>query len=1077
MPVGSKLIALLSTSFPLRPSFVFRLARYSRPTFGALSHASVFHGRIHSVFNRPKLGFWSGVVNQFHSEAVINEGCGEAATSFSDSKNSHPWPEWSKLADLLVEKGYSDRCMASGDDDDSFSVEENLPEKFLKAAEACLGFARDRPDVLRLLAKKNMETIVLNGSPFLFKNGENSARRMKLFLSCEGSNELELERAQTIDIMRYLLSYAYGPLSSSHDNSLKSDEHVEQSVRKLLCELFNLSGTVWKPKSVDATLTELPLSNDQLSGHPGQYIETKTADWINPKFNRTLLAALAALPKASSSRFLLLGNSLTVVQELQQINLAVLHLREAFLAVQDPSDLAKLLSRFSWALTGCCPGNFSKTSCCPALQKTPNCCSEGSSSLSRGSGDLKSAVHAVVDAVQKPQFAVQGNQSKGACCPPSRDHQIVVLIQLSVVCCCPLLLKPPTTTPELRVFFLLGRSSAASESQQNASCNFTDKEYGNSIFNQKQGPEVTLPSQTGRISTPIGPFIENSAQPSTSGLDKNVESWNRVQTSSISNAQISNESNAVYGSTNSSEPPSHLGNNFNNYYGGYTGKPIQPSGNLWTKSGASYGGSTAKSSPPPGNSWNEQHSTSYKGYDVNTSQISSNSSSNSSTSYGGSTASLSQPPNNSWNNYNTSFAGYSVNSAQPSSTVWSNSSTPYGGSIVNPSQPPPRDLWSNYNSANSTQPSSNSWSNSNISSAESTPNSAQPPSGHQGNYTARYDGYSNASQTGFTSNSSQPPSGYLGNCSTRYDGHSNASQTGFTSNSSQPPSNSWNTYNTSPGGFNEQLKQPSSNSYGASTAYSPQTPNNSWNKYDTTYGENVMKSTQPSSNSWNNSNTSFGWPTTNSSHPPSNSWNNHNTNTANSTEPSTSLRNSSNSHVGYSADSFHSYPANSNQPSSYSWNNNSTSFPGASANPPLLSSSTWNNSREGFSSGFPQANNGLPAQAHSLNGGVNGNYGYSGKSLEGSCVKEPDPLDMSEEAKAERWFRRAAQIKDISELSQIPDEDFPQIMPMRKGVNRFVVSKRKTPLERRLASQQYKRSLPVVSSEPETDPTAGEKEN
>ncbi|CAK9146679.1 unnamed protein product [Ilex paraguariensis] len=92
--------------------------------------------------------------------------------------------------------------------------------------------------------------------------------------------------------------------------------------------------------------------------------------------------------------------------------------------------------------------------------------------------------------------------------------------------------------------------------------------------------------------------------------------------------------------------------------------------------------------------------------------------------------------------------------------------------------------------------------------------------------------------------------------------------------------------------------------------------------------------------------------------------------------------------------------------------------------------------------------------------------GWTGKSLEGSAVKESNPLDMSEEAKAERWFRRVAQIKDISELSQIPDEDFPSIMPMRKGVNRFVVSKRKTPLERRLTSPQYRRNLPIVSSDP-----------
>ncbi|URE18806.1 hypothetical protein MUK42_03513 [Musa troglodytarum] len=94
---------------------------------------------------------------------------------------------------------------------------------------------------------------------------------------------------------------------------------------------------------------------------------------------------------------------------------------------------------------------------------------------------------------------------------------------------------------------------------------------------------------------------------------------------------------------------------------------------------------------------------------------------------------------------------------------------------------------------------------------------------------------------------------------------------------------------------------------------------------------------------------------------------------------------------------------------------------------------------------------------------------FSGKSLEGSAVTEPDPLDMSEEAKAARWFRRAARIKDISELSNIPDEDFPEIMPMRKGVNRFVVSKRKTPLERRLTSPRYRRSLPIGRSEPDED--------
>ncbi|KAJ4882588.1 hypothetical protein Rs2_32681 [Raphanus sativus] len=91
----------------------------------------------------------------------------------------------------------------------------------------------------------------------------------------------------------------------------------------------------------------------------------------------------------------------------------------------------------------------------------------------------------------------------------------------------------------------------------------------------------------------------------------------------------------------------------------------------------------------------------------------------------------------------------------------------------------------------------------------------------------------------------------------------------------------------------------------------------------------------------------------------------------------------------------------------------------------------------------------------------------NGKSLEGSLVKELDMLDMSEEAKAERCFKRVAEIKNISELSHIPDEDFPSIMPMRRGVNRFVVSKRKTPLQPRLASQrQHRDPLPFTYSNP-----------
>lgn len=48
-------------------------------------------------------------------------------------------------------RGYSDRrdSAAAADDDDSFLDHKGLSEEFVKAAEACLAFARDRPDLLR----------------------------------------------------------------------------------------------------------------------------------------------------------------------------------------------------------------------------------------------------------------------------------------------------------------------------------------------------------------------------------------------------------------------------------------------------------------------------------------------------------------------------------------------------------------------------------------------------------------------------------------------------------------------------------------------------------------------------------------------------------------------------------------------------------------------------------------------------------------------------------------------------------------------------------------------------------------
>ncbi|CAK9150176.1 unnamed protein product, partial [Ilex paraguariensis] len=64
------------------------------------------------------------------------------------------------------------------------------------------------------------------------------------------------------------------------------------------------------------------------------------------------------------------------------------------------------------------------------------------------------------------------------------------------------------------------------------------------------------------------------------------------------------------------------------------------------------------------------------------------------------------------------------------------------------------------------------------------------------------------------------------------------------------------------------------------------------------------------------------------------------------------------------------------------------------------------------------------------------------------------------EEKAQRWLSTVSQMDKASDLSSVAaDADFPEIMPLRKGENRFVVSTRKTPLERRMANSQYQRNL------------------
>lgn len=89
---------------------------------------------------------------------------------------------------------------------------------------------------------------------------------------------------QTIDIMKYILSYASNPAGSPGRNTLYSRELLETSIRNLLHELVELSWgsstSVLPPPVVD----QFSSRSGQTPRSAGQDIVMKRGDWICPKY-------------------------------------------------------------------------------------------------------------------------------------------------------------------------------------------------------------------------------------------------------------------------------------------------------------------------------------------------------------------------------------------------------------------------------------------------------------------------------------------------------------------------------------------------------------------------------------------------------------------------------------------------------------------------------------------------------------------------------------------------------------------------------------------------------------------------
>ncbi|KAF9596402.1 hypothetical protein IFM89_010666 [Coptis chinensis] len=281
----SKLLMLLSCPFPLlypRPS-ALRLVLHSRVSAATLS--SLSKRRFH-YDHCPRLGFSVNSSSQQHIHSSVNTDDYKFPTGVSVNSRdevSHLWPEWSNLLDNLRLGGYFDRQDAGElNGEDAFSVFENLSEDFVRAAGACLSFAHERSHLLGSLSRKDIEVVVENGSPFLFKSVVDSSRRMKSFLGYNQSNEFAFERAGMVDLMRFLLTYAYN-CSVSDQTNFSNEEKVEYSVRNLLRELAYESRAVQEPDISASMPNQLSDRYGQTSTPLRQNIEMKRGDWICSK--------------------------------------------------------------------------------------------------------------------------------------------------------------------------------------------------------------------------------------------------------------------------------------------------------------------------------------------------------------------------------------------------------------------------------------------------------------------------------------------------------------------------------------------------------------------------------------------------------------------------------------------------------------------------------------------------------------------------------------------------------------------------------------------------------------------------
>ncbi|KAK7336327.1 hypothetical protein VNO77_16864 [Canavalia gladiata] len=821
-----RLVFLLSTPIPL--------LRHHHHKLLFLASSSLSHHRLSSSPSSSSTFSSSPLTLKINASQHQHQFHSQSHTT------SSPWPEWSRFLSHISSVGY----LPSFPDNAFAPAAGDLSQSFLRDATACLAFARDRPNLLRLLSARDIAAVVQYGSPFLFQDAEDSVRKMKSFVSNSDANVMDTDRANMVDLMKFMLSYASNLFVSSESNNLYNRDFVESSVRNLFGELFKLSYNAPGPNSFDSVQSQMAGRFGQTKP-PGQKIEMKRGDWICPRCNFMNFAR----------------------------NIKCLDCEEARPKRQ--------LAGGEWECPQCDFYNYGKNMTCLRCDcKRPGQISLDATNTMSHMG-YENGNNSDVDArLAANEEKAQRWFSKVSQLDSSADINSVITDE-----------DFPEIMPlrkGVNRFVVSTRKTPLERRLANAQYKRNLGNNGTSgIEESKAGdpikPHDTLDDILGRVDGLRQSDNKNIvAEPKASG------------DCPPSFASNSSHFKDVKGSNTSTVPPVPLSADTH----------AQKSENLLAEESKKVVLGTAAGYASSGDR----------------SQLSNKSSTN-------------------------------QNIIQDKEKEQAEKSERWFRKVAELHDVP--DLTSAI-------------------SDEDFPEIMPMRKGE------------NRFVVSKKKDRSLTTPAYKRRLAMEQSGN-----TDFVPFVPFPPDY-----------FAKKDKQQAN---GTESTEADGTDSTDRSNIDTASISDVAE------------------------------------------KPPEIL------------DHARARPGHTPKPSEQSSNDNHVGS--------IYGATTSGNSRQSFNQDLVPNLTGSSSPG-SASENQSGRAEWSGKSLEGSAVKEPDPLDMSEEAKAERWFRRVAQIKDISELSQIPDEDFPSIMPMRKGVNRFVVSKRKTPLERRLTSQQYRRNLPTVSSDP-----------